>query len=301
MSHPSPTNQSEAHSPTLSEQQVKPPLAQPNLSYPDLSNTSFNTSTPSTKMSTRNTSPSQNASSSSSPQSSGTSAAAGGSYQSSAPSSSVPSKAAIDQDAKIRNAAAQARHRQKRKAHIAQMEQTLVQLQERLRTSDSDARLKQLQEENERLRWELQQLRAQMAASNYGGSDDGYSSSPPSSNRLIGGWLSSQGASQSANAYSGGSAPHFTTRPGYFPPGVAQSYVRQTHPVIQQTAHQPDYYTSDYDLPMPEGFEDLEVCQPRRGGPSAFTPAGQQWPNVYNDDQDPNMLGLSAWNPNQRQ
>ncbi|KAG8984702.1 hypothetical protein FRB94_005875 [Tulasnella sp. JGI-2019a] len=30
-------------------------------------------------------------------------------------------KAAIDQDAKIRNAATQARHRQKRKAHIAQV------------------------------------------------------------------------------------------------------------------------------------------------------------------------------------
>ncbi|KAG8872478.1 hypothetical protein FRB97_007587 [Tulasnella sp. 331] len=96
-----------------------------------------------------------------------------------APSSS--SKAALDQEAKIRNAAAQARH----------MEQTLVQLQERLRTSSTgDARLRQLEQENDRLHREIQHLRALWSAS-YGGSDDGQSPPPPSAPQS-GAWLTSQ-------------------------------------------------------------------------------------------------------------
>ncbi|KAG8990125.1 hypothetical protein FRB94_013712 [Tulasnella sp. JGI-2019a] len=161
------------------------------------------------------------------------------------PLSTSSSKAVIDQDAKIRNAAAQARHRQKRKAHVAQMEQTLLQLQERLRTTNSDARLRQLQEENDLLHRELKQLRAQWSASNC--SDDGYSSSPPTNTPQIGNWLESWNGN-----------------------GIA----------------------SDYDLPMPEGFEDLEVCRDR----SATTAAAHQWPHVYKEEETA-TFGIMGWNP----
>ncbi|KAG9038596.1 hypothetical protein FRB95_000818 [Tulasnella sp. JGI-2019a] len=200
------------------------------------------------------------------------------------PLSTSSSKAVIDQDAKIRNAAAQARHRQKRKAHVAQMEQTLLQLQERLRTTNSDARLRQLQEENDLLHRELKQLRAQWSASSC--SDDGYSSSPPTNTPQIGNWLSSQGTPMPANnghAVSSGPTGHYTSRPGYCPPGSlgvsGSSPNLRYNPMGQRPTPQRveswngNGIASDYDLPMPEGFEDLEEEETATFGIMGWNPS----------------------------
>ncbi|KAG8872397.1 hypothetical protein FRB97_007694 [Tulasnella sp. 331] len=166
-------------------------------------------------------------------------------------------KAAIDQEAKIRNAAAQARHRQKRKAHIAQMEKDLVQLQEKVKASNSDSRLRKLQQENDQLHRELQQLRAQWSATY--GNDDGYSSSPiPISQQ--GNWTSFQGTSQSPNASYAISPPSgLSTSPqtAYFPPPVTttrgsyQVPVRY-NPVGERPTHRSEYTAPKYDAPGDE-------------------------------------------------
>ncbi|KAG8960347.1 hypothetical protein FRC03_006625 [Tulasnella sp. 419] len=86
-------------------------------------------------------------------------------------STAAATAAAIAEDARARNARAQARHRAKRKAYIAHLETSLTTLQEALRRNNGDTRLQQLQQENARLHQEIESLRSQIEAA--GISDDG--------------------------------------------------------------------------------------------------------------------------------
>lgn len=72
---------------------------------------------------------------------------------------------------KARNAAAQARHRSKRKAYVAQLEQSVNTLKDTLKNATNQALVQQLEEENRRLTEELLYLQAQLEGS--GSSDDG--------------------------------------------------------------------------------------------------------------------------------
>ncbi|KDQ13762.1 hypothetical protein BOTBODRAFT_359828 [Botryobasidium botryosum FD-172 SS1] len=69
-------------------------------------------------------------------------------------------------DSRSRNARAQARHRAKRKAYIEQLEETVQKLQSTLgvchKPEESSVKIMELEEENYRLRQEIQHLRAQI-------------------------------------------------------------------------------------------------------------------------------------------
>ncbi|KAG8935025.1 hypothetical protein FRC01_010530 [Tulasnella sp. 417] len=77
----------------------------------------------------------------------------------------------LDPLAKVRNAAAQARHRAKRKAYVSQLEQSVNTLKDTLKNATNQALVRQLEDENRRLTEELQYLQMQLEGSN--SSDDG--------------------------------------------------------------------------------------------------------------------------------
>ncbi|KAG8987640.1 hypothetical protein FRB90_003233 [Tulasnella sp. 427] len=85
--------------------------------------------------------------------------------------SAASSPQEIDPAAKVRNAAAQARHRAKRKAYAAQLEQSVNTLKDTVKNVTNQALLQQLETENRRLMEELQYLQMQLEGS--GSSDDG--------------------------------------------------------------------------------------------------------------------------------
>lgn len=86
-------------------------------------------------------------------------------------SPSAVSNQELDPLAKARNAAAQARHRAKRKAYAAQLEQSVNTLKDTLKNATNQALVRQLEDENRRLTEELQYLQMQLEGSN--SSDDG--------------------------------------------------------------------------------------------------------------------------------
>ncbi|KZT43348.1 hypothetical protein SISSUDRAFT_961952, partial [Sistotremastrum suecicum HHB10207 ss-3] len=74
------------------------------------------------------------------------------------------------QPQRSRNARAQARHREKRKAYIAQLEETVKKLQDAMSLTREDlaslpapqSRIRDLEEENEKLRSELDYVKQQL-------------------------------------------------------------------------------------------------------------------------------------------
>ncbi|KAG9046443.1 hypothetical protein FS837_004451 [Tulasnella sp. UAMH 9824] len=86
-------------------------------------------------------------------------------------SPSAVSNQELDPLAKVRNAAAQARHRAKRRAYVAQLEQSVNTLKDTLKNATNKALVQQLEDENRRLTEELQYLQMQLEGSN--SSDDG--------------------------------------------------------------------------------------------------------------------------------
>lgn len=86
-------------------------------------------------------------------------------------SPSAVSNQELDPLSKARNAAAQARHRAKRKAYVAQLEQSVNTLKDTLKNATNQTLVRQLEDENRRLTEELQYLQMQLEGSN--SSDDG--------------------------------------------------------------------------------------------------------------------------------
>ncbi|KAG8901233.1 hypothetical protein FRB99_005459 [Tulasnella sp. 403] len=97
---------------------------------------------------------------------------------SSASVSNMSNTAEADQIAKARNAAAQARHRAKRKVYVTKLESSLASLKETLKQANNEVRIQQLEEENSRLTVELAYLQAHLDGSS-SSSDDGQSSVHP--------------------------------------------------------------------------------------------------------------------------
>ncbi|KAG8990126.1 hypothetical protein FRB94_013713 [Tulasnella sp. JGI-2019a] len=234
-------------------------------------NSERTTSSPSTASNPTNPS---NPSSSTSPQPDNASVA--NATQSPAPtSSSIPDKAQLDQEAKIRNAAAQAR------------------------SSNGDARLRQLQQENDRLHREIQQLRAALLTS--GSSDDGHSS-PPMPGSQGASWVPSQNASShTSGPYSTTpSSSHYANRSSYFPQASASDYhpSARFNPMAPWPMNRSQYASTDYGVAMPDDFEDFEVRLPRRL--DVFVRPADRSRRHYHQE-DTTAAGLVGWSPGQPQ
>jgi len=209
---------------------------------------------------------------------------------------STTNNAQNDQDARVRNAAAQARHRQKRKAYVTHLEQTLAQLQLALSTtSNTDVRIQQLQEENARLNAELQLLKSQFSASNSNSSDE--SSPIPSTAQLsgqFGGWMSAQTGLQAQNQFSRPPSPPWTDDVNYgfqITPPVASSSSGYNSMGQRRPLHHGD--PSFLNNVATQGYFNVHaqpqgLFQPQYGSP-----------NPYAQDDSTSDYGLQGWNPQQ--